>query len=252
VRAVSRPAVLLARGAALVALWAAWELAARSGLLYEGVVPSSLRVAAALVGELGDRLFWRDAAWTTLEIAAGFAIGTAVGVAAGLTLGGARLAARAAGPYLHGLATTPKIIFLPIVMLLCGVGAGSKIGMAALSAFFPVAIATIAGMASIDGVLVRVARSFDASRWDMVRKVYLPALVAPIVTGMRLGLGVATIGVLLAEIKFSDRGLGHRAIQYYQFFRIAEMYAVLLASFALAVAANAAMGRLARRRAGRT
>jgi NitT/TauT family transport system permease protein len=81
-----------------------------------------------------------------------------------------------------------------------------------------------------------------------VRKVYLPALVAPIVTGLRLGLGVATIGVLLAEIKFSDRGLGHRAIQHYQFFRIAEMYAVLIASFALAVAANAAMGRLARRR----
>jgi NitT/TauT family transport system permease protein len=60
---------------------------------------------------------------------------------------------------------------------------------------------------------------------------------------MRLGLGVAIIGVLLAEIKFSDRGLGHLAIQHYNFFRVADMYAVLLLTFALAVVANALMSR---------
>ncbi|MBI3512521.1 MAG: ABC transporter permease subunit [Proteobacteria bacterium] len=243
-----RHAVLAVRLATVLALWGAWELLARSGLLYEGVVPSSLRVAAALAAELGDPLFYRDALWTAYEIVAGFALGTLAGVAAGIALGARRFAAAAAGPYIHGLASTPKIVFLPIVMLLCGVGAGSKIGMAALSAFFPVVIAAIAGMAEVDAVLVRVARSFNASASDLVRKVYLPSLVVPVTSGMRLGLGVATIGVLLAEIKFSDRGLGHRAIQHYQFFRVADMYAVLLATFALAVAANALMGRLARRR----
>jgi ABC-type nitrate/sulfonate/bicarbonate transport system permease component len=85
-----------------------------------------------------------------------------------------------------------------------------------------------------------------------VRKVYLPSLIEPAIVGMRLGLGVATIGVLLAEIKFSKAGLGHLAIQYYNFFRVADMYAVLLLTFALAVAANALMGyvgnRLVRRR----
>jgi NitT/TauT family transport system permease protein len=243
-----RRAVLAVRLATLAALWGAWEATARSGLLYEGVVPSSLAVAAALATELADPAFWRDALWTAGEVIAGFALGTIAAVAAGVALGTRRFAAAAAGPYIHGVASTPKIVFLPIVMLLCGVGAGSKVGMAALSAFFPVVIATVAGMAEVDGVLVRVARSFNATTGDLVRKVYLPALVAPITTGMRLGLGVATIGVLLAEIKFSDRGLGHRAIQHYQFFRVADMYAVLLATFALAVAANALMGRLAARR----
>jgi ABC-type nitrate/sulfonate/bicarbonate transport system permease component len=132
-------------------------------------------------------------------------------------------------------------------MLLFGAGLGSKIGMGALSAFFPVVVATAAGMGGVSPVLLRVARSFNATPWQVVRKVYLPSLIEPAITGMRLGLGVAIIGVLLAEIKFSNRGLGHIAIQHYNFFRIADMYAVLLITFALAVAANALMGRAAAR-----
>jgi ABC-type nitrate/sulfonate/bicarbonate transport system permease component len=119
--------------------------------------------------------------------------------------------------------------------------------MGALSAFFPVAIATAEGMRSVDPVLVRVAQSFNASAWQIVRTVLLPSLVEPVITGMRLGLGVAIVGVLLAEIKFAKAGLGHLAIQHYNFFRTDDMYAVLLITFALALAANALMGSLGRR-----
>ena len=104
--------------------------------------------------------------------------------------------------------------------------------------------AVAAGMSQVNPVHVNVARGFNASFLQIVRMVYLPSLVGPMITGMRLGLGVAIIGVLLAEIKFSDRGLGHLAIQHYNFFRVADMYAVLLLTFALAVLANALMGRI--------
>lgn len=242
IAAAPRPSVLAIRVATVLVIWAIWEGLARSGLIYEGVVPSSLLVLKGMARELGAADFYRDVAITGYEVVTGFVLGTTAGMAAGIALGLRRFADDAAAPYVQGLAATPKIIFLPILMLLFGVGSGSKIAMGALSAFFPVVVATAGGMKGINPVLVRVARSFNASSWQIVRKIYLPSLVEPAITGMRLGLGVATIGVLLAEIKFSKAGLGHLAIQYYNFFRVADMYAVLLLTFALAVAANALMG----------
>ncbi|HVM80843.1 MAG TPA: ABC transporter permease subunit [Stellaceae bacterium] len=239
--------VLAIRAATLLAIWAAWEALARSGLVYEGLVPSSLAVAASMIRQLSEQAIYLDAFQTAYEVVAGFAAGSAAGISAGLLLGARRFADRAAAPYVQGLAATPKIVFLPILMLALGVGAGSKIGMGALSAFFPVLIATAEGMQGVSPVLLRVARSFNASGLQIVRTVLLPSLAEPILTGMRLGLGVAIVGVLLAEIKFAKAGLGHLAIQHYNFFRTADMYAVLLITFALALAANALMGAAGRR-----
>jgi ABC-type nitrate/sulfonate/bicarbonate transport system permease component len=238
---------LAVRVATVLVVWAGWEALAQSGLVYEGIVPSSLAVLASMIRQLSERTIYLDALQTAYEAIVGFAVGSAAGVSLGLLLGARSFADRAAAPYLQGLAATPKIVFLPILMLVLGVGAGSKIGMGALSAFFPVAIATAEGMRSVDPVLVRVAQSFNASAWQIVRAVLLPSLVEPVMTGMRLGLGVAIVGVLLAEIKFAKAGLGHLAIQHYNFFRTADMYAVLLITFALALAANALMGSLGRR-----
>ncbi|MGE5202491.1 MAG: ABC transporter permease [Acidobacteriota bacterium] len=238
---------LAVRVATVLAVWAAWEALARSGLVYEGIVPSSVSVIASMIRQLSERTIYLDALQTAYEAVAGFAAGSAAGVSLGLLLGARRFADRAAAPYLQGLAATPKIVFLPILMLVLGVDTGSKIGMGALSAFFPVAIATAEGMRSVDPVLVRVAQSFNASAWQIVRAVLLPSLLEPVITGMRLGLGVAIVGVLLAEIKFAKAGLGHLAIQHYNFFHTADMYAVLLITFALALAANALMGAVGRR-----
>lgn len=243
----SARAVLLIRIATLLAIWLAWELLARSGLVYEGVVPSSFAVFAAMGRQLVQPAFYNDVLVTGYEVLAGFVIGTAFGTATGIALGVRRFADEAAAPYIQGLAATPKIIFLPILMLLFGVGSGSKIALGALSAFFPVVVATASGMKTVKPALVRVARSFNASTWQIVCKIYLPSLVEPAIIGMRLGLGVAFVGVLLAEIKFSSAGLGHVAIQYYNFFHVADMYAVLLITFGLAVAANALMGAIGRR-----
>lgn len=238
--------ILIIRVATLLLLWAAWEAAARSGLFYEGIIPSSLLVFKSMAKHAVDPVFYGHLVRTVYEVVIGFALGTIIGLGGGILLGANRFADTAAAPYLHGLASTPKIVFLPILMLLFGAGPGSKIGMGAFSAFFPLVIAVAAGMSQVSSVHIRVARGFNASFLQIVRTVYLPSLVAPAITGMRLGLGVAIIGVLLAEIKFSDRGLGHLAIQHYNFFRVADMYAVLLLTFALAVLANAVMGQAGR------
>ncbi len=235
------------RLATLLAVFGAWEIVARSGWLYQDVVPPLEAIGVAFARMLVDAPTWRHLAVTAWEVGAGFAIGFAAGAAFGLVCGARRVFGAAVAPYVDGLAAAPKIIFLPIAMLLLGTGIGSKVALGALSAFFPVAINTAAGLRQLNPVYARVGRSFRLSAWRMASRVYLPALRESLVTSMRLGFGLAVVGVLLAEIKLSSAGLGFLANDDYNQFRIADLYAVILLIFILAVGINGLMGRLHRR-----
>lgn len=230
--------------AALALLVLGWEALSWSGLFYRGVIPSILSISAALAGLLVQPSFYANLLTTLGEVLGAVAIGATLGFVAGILIGGTRLARRAYEPALHYLAPTPKIVFLPILITLFGVGPASKVAMGAVSCFFPVALSVIGGMVLVNPVHLRVARGFGLSRWRTILSVYLPSLVAPVLTGLRLGLGVAVIGCLLSEIKLSNRGLGFIAIQYYGQFRIPEMYAVLIVIFLLAGLANTGLSRL--------
>jgi ABC-type nitrate/sulfonate/bicarbonate transport system permease component len=227
--------------AACVALW---EGLARTGWFYRGVIPTTASVAVALVGEVARPEFYRHCGITLAEVSAGFVAGGLAGVALGILFGARHFLWRAAAPYVNAIGSTPKIVFLPILFLLFGVGIESKMAKGALSTFFPVVVSTTAGMLAINPVWLRVGASFRLTRWQTITKIYMPAMVRPVVTGMRLGLGVGIIGVLVAEIKYANGGLGYLAIQYYTQFDIPRMYAMLLIIFALAVLANVGMTRL--------
>ena len=222
----------------------AWEILAQSGVLYRDVVPSWLAIGGAVYRLLINPEFYWHLGVTAGEIGTGLVIGGLSGLVVGLVLGGNRLLARAYEPYLYYLGPTPKIIFFPIMIMWFGVGPGSKVAMGAISCFFPIALSTAAGMRSIDKVLIRVGRSFRANTWQMVTRIYLPAMRHPIVNGVRLGLGVAIIGTLLAETKLSNRGIGFLIIQAYSIFDMPRMYAMLIVLFVLAIGANALVGRL--------
>ncbi|HTR57900.1 MAG TPA: ABC transporter permease [Casimicrobiaceae bacterium] len=227
----------------LVALLA-WEGLAASGLVIHDVVPSLVKIASALWKLLSTAPLYANLGATLYEVALSLVIGGVTGAIVGLVLGGNRFLGRAFEPYLHYLGPTPKIIFFPIMIMWFGVGGGSKIAMGALSCFFPVALSTAVGMRQIEPVLVRVGQSFRASTAQMVAKIYLPAMRPAMLTGLRLGLGVAVIGVLLAETKLSNRGLGYLVIQRYTNFDMPGMYAILIVVFLLAIVANALLSRL--------
>jgi NitT/TauT family transport system permease protein len=237
------PATLL-RIALVLVLLIAWQAAAASGIFYNKVVPSLPAIGLALWTLLSGSELYVNMAVTGLELLAAMAIGTLAGVAVGLALGVSRALGRAVEPILYYIGPTPKIVFLPILIVMFGVGAGSKIAIGVASCFFPVVLSVAAGVRGIDPVLIRVGRSFHASAWQMVRKIYLPALVPPLVNGVRLGLGVGIIGILLAETVLSNRGLGFMAIQDYNHFQIADMYAILIVIFAVAITLNAAIARV--------
>jgi NitT/TauT family transport system permease protein len=221
-----------------------WELLARSGLLYRDVVPSLVAIGAALYTLLANpEYYWH--LWVTFgEIGTGLVIGGLSGLVVGIALGANRFLAECYERFLYYLGPTPKIIFFPIMIMWFGVGPGSKVAMGAISCFFPIALSAAAGMRQIDEVLIRVGRSFRANTWQMATKIYLPAMRHPIINGVRLGLGVAVIGTLLAETKLSNRGVGFLIIQAYSLFDMPRMYAMLIVLFVLAIGANALVGRL--------
>jgi ABC-type nitrate/sulfonate/bicarbonate transport system permease component len=237
-----RTVTLLRVGIVVTALLV-WELVAASGLLYRDVVPSLLAIGKALATLLTDPAYYWHLGVTLGEIALALVIGGSAGLLVGLVLGGNRFLGRAFEPYLYYLGPTPKIIFLPVLIMWFGVGPASKVAMGALSCFFPIALSVAAGMRQIKPVLIRVGRSFRAQPWQMALKIHLPAMRYPIVNGVRLGLGVALIGTLLAETKLSNRGIGFLIIQAYSLFDMPRMYAMLIVLFALAIGANSMMDR---------
>ena len=237
--------VLWLRAAIIVVVLAVWEAVAASGLLFRDVVPSLAVIGKAIGRLLATPDFYRNLSITAAEIAGALLIGGLAGVVVGIAIGANRFLARAYESFIYYLGPTPKIIFFPIMIMWFGVGPGSKVAMGVLSCFFPIAVSAAGGMREIDKVLIRVGRSFRVTTWQMVSKIYLPAMRAPIVNGIRLGLGVAIIGTLLAETKLSNRGLGYLIIQAYSVFDMPRMYALLTVLFVLSIGVNALIGRLA-------
>lgn len=236
--------VLLVRIAIVAAVLLTWEAVARSGLLFQDVVPSLVAIGGALARLLSDPVFYGNLGVTVGEVGLALAIGGLSGLTVGILLGGSPFLSRAYEPFVYYLGPTPKIIFFPVMIMWFGVGPGSKVAMGAVSCFFPIAISAASGMREIERVLIRVGRSFRASPRQMLTKIYLPAMRRPIVNGIRLGLGVAIIGTLLAETKLSNQGLGYLVIQTYTTFDMPRMYALLIALFVLSIGANALIGRL--------
>jgi NitT/TauT family transport system permease protein len=184
---------------------------------------------------------------TSAELLVAMVTGGIAGIVVGLWLGGSRFASRAFERWIDYLGPTPKIILFPVLILIFGVGVQSKMAMGAVSCFFPIAISGASGLRGVDPVLVRVGRSFRARLDQRLFKIYLPAMVAPLLNGARLGFGVALIGVLLAETKLSKEGIGFMVMDAYQRFDMPRMYGLLITTVGIAAAVNMLLAFLAHR-----
>jgi NitT/TauT family transport system permease protein len=223
-----------------------WELAGSSGLFFRGVLPSTWLIVQAGFELLSSASFYRHLWVTGYEVLASFAIGCVSGTLVGLALGANRYTGAVFEPFIYYLAPTPKIVFLPILLVLFGVGPPSKIALGSISAFFPMALGVAASVRQVPPVLLKVGKTFNMTTWQTVRMIYLPALVPPIANGLRIGLGIAIVGCLLSEYKLAREGLGFLAGNFYDEFRVPQMLAVLIIIFALASMGNALIERVVR------
>lgn len=239
--------ILAIRLGTVVLFLAVWELVARSGLVPGEILPPASAVFASLITLFESDTIWLDIYVSVYEIVVGFIVGSAFGLTLGAVMGANNYLYRLFEPLIYYLGAVPKIILFPILILFLGTGLESKVGMAAITAFFPIVVNTALAVREVKPIYVRAARSMGATRTQLYGKVYVPAMLGPALSGMRLGLGVAITGALLAETDVAQLGLGFRAIELYSQLRIAEMYAVILMIFIGAAVINFGIGSLIRR-----
>ncbi|MFQ5826615.1 MAG: ABC transporter permease [Dehalococcoidia bacterium] len=244
----------LIQGGTILAVILAWEIVGRSMPALSLFFPPFEEIARAGWRMLAAGEFNEHLATTGYELLWGFALGAGLGILVGIFLGSNRFFGGVLEPFVYYVAVVPKIIIFPIFVLFLGIGLWSKVAMGASSAFFPIAINTMVGIHEVNPILVRVARTLGAGTLHIYTKVYLPAIVGPIVAGLRVGMGVAVIGTLIAETKLAKSGLGLMAIEQYDELLMPEMYSVLVIIFAGAMALNWGMSiiyaRVTRYRAG--
>jgi len=142
------------------------------------------------------------------EFVVGLGLSIAVGLPFGLIMGRSRTLDVLLDPYVTALNATPRLIWLPLLIIWVGIGIWSKILIVFLGAVFPLLINTYTGVKNVDRVLVNMVRSFGAREWHVMKMVVLPYAVPYIVAGLRLAVGRAVLGVVVGEFFASTKGLG--------------------------------------------
>ncbi|MDB5371739.1 MAG: aliphatic sulfonate transporter, partial [Belnapia sp.] len=145
------------------------------------------------------------------------------GVVVGLAVGTWKPLEKLVEPMIELLRPIPPLAFLPMMVLLFGIGEMSKIAFIAYAAFFPVFTTTLEGIKYVDPVLIRAASSLGASRTDLFRYVVLPAATPSIITGLRLGFGLSFFVIVAAEFIAADSGLGYMINDARTFFLVSQM-----------------------------
>jgi NitT/TauT family transport system permease protein len=186
----------------------AWQAIVLAGGYPPFILPGPASVAARFVQAWADGTIAPHLATTLVEILLGFAVGGVVALLVGVLLARSRLAERLLSPYLVAAQATPVLALAPLIALWFGSGLLSKVIICALIVFFPVAVATMVGVRSVDPRLVEMARSFRATRWQLISKLEVPAALPAILGGMRVGVTLAVIGAIVGEWAGAERGLG--------------------------------------------
>lgn len=145
---------------------------------------------------------------SAVEFLLGLGLAIMAGLPLGLIMGRSSVADAMFDPYVTALNATPRIVFLPVLILWLGLGIWSKIMIVFIGALFPLLINTYEGVKNVDRVLVNVVRSFGANEWQVMKMVVLPNSLPYIVVGFRLAIGRAILGVVVGEFYGATKGLG--------------------------------------------
>jgi len=186
-------------------------------------------------------LFASGVIWAPLGVsAAGFAIGLGIAIVIalplGILIGRSETLNALFDPFITAFNATPRLVFLPLVLLWFGLGLWSKVVIVAFGAIFPLLINTHEGIRNADRLLINVVRSFGAKEWDVVRIVVVPNALPYILTGLRLAIGRAVLGVVVSEFFGSDQGLGVMMVQAASQYKVNIVFAGMIVFMTLSLA----------------
>jgi len=233
-----------------VVLFGGWELVGRLRLVDPELLPPLSEVSALLWGFLQDPRFIADLGLTASEVAVAFVIAAPLAISTGFLLGERVHLAEAFNPVVHFILAIPQSIFLPVFILAFGISFLEKVLFGITHAYFVIVVNSFAAVRSIPRPLVSAARVFGATPAQIYTRIYLPAMLPLILTGLRLGMIFCIIGVLLAEMYASRRGIGRLIFSWGESYQVPELMAGILLISVLTVAVNETM-RLAELRVSR-
>jgi NitT/TauT family transport system permease protein/putative hydroxymethylpyrimidine transport system permease protein len=227
------PALLLA------ALIGAWQVAASTGAIAEALslesylVPSPAEIASALWENRG---LLAENAWVTLrEIVFGILAAIVVGIGFAVAMHRWRVVRDASYPLIIASQTIPVVVISPILVVWFSYGITPKIFIVALISFFPITIATLAGLQSVEPEAVKLMRSLDASRRQLFWRVEAPTAMPQLFTGTKIAVVIAPIGAVFAEWAGSNAGLGHLIQSDLAYLEVAREFATVAVLSAMAL-----------------
>jgi len=190
----------------LIGLIVLWDLVVRAFDVKPFILPTPWMVGQALVRDFGSLV--HHGTTTMQEVLAGFALSVLVGVPLALAIASSPLFERSAYPLLVGSQAVPKIAIAPLFVIWFGFGIAPKILMAFLISFFPVVVAGVVGLRSVEAEKLYLARSMGATRWQTFAMFRLPSALPSLFGGLKLAITFAVTGAIVGEFIGADRGLG--------------------------------------------
>src|SRR6476661_2766075 len=196
-------------GVSVFIFLAIWELCGNTFQLINPMfmsAPSLIIKAAWQMFASGE--IWNDLYISGIEFAWGYILSIVGAIPFGIAIGWYKKFAYVCDPFVNAMNATPRVALLPLVIIWLGIGILSKVGIIFLGAVFPLIINTRDGVKTTPHNLLTAARSFGASEWILFRSVVLPSTIPFILSGLRLGLGRAIVGVMVGELYAATAGIG--------------------------------------------
>jgi NitT/TauT family transport system permease protein len=225
-----------------IGLLIAWEIAARLDIIDVRFFPAPSTIIAVLIELARSGELMENVTISLQRIFLGFLLGSVPGVVIGIVMGISRPVRAFVEPLIAATYPIPKSSILPLILLIFGLGEMSKVMMVAIGVFYPIAINSTAGVLQISPIYLDVGKSFKASRWDTFRSIALPGALPFIMTGVKLGMGLALILIAVAEMVGARSGIGFMIWSAWETFSVGRMYAglfvIALIGFVLSLLVN--------------
>lgn len=235
----------LVRGISLILFMCFWEFTGRRMDPIFMTYPTAVFQAAIGLAASGELL--RGLLQSLGPFIIGMAISIVFGIALGLAMGLSRVFEYAVDPYVNALNAIPRVALVPLIILWCGLGVLAKVVIVVSVAIFPIIINTYSGVRDVRGVLLDVGNAYSATRWQSLRFIVLPAAMPFIMAGIRLGLSLGIIGMIVAEFFTAINGLGGIIVEYGNTFQTAKMFVAIFVVGTMGVVLTEAAMALERR-----
>jgi len=239
-------AVLATQLVILVAFLAFWEHATSRNSAVAFMFGSPSAIAGFLGQMVRDGSLWRDTYVTGLETLLGFFVGNLFGTVIGLSLWYSRFVSRVVEPFVIALGSIPIIALAPIIIIWFGTGLISKVAMSTLSVVIVALVTSYKGAVGVDADQINLMRTLGASKFQIFRKLVVPASLADIFAGLKLTVGFALIGAIVGEFMSSSEGLGHAIFKAGSLYVIPKVFAALVVTIALALFLTFIVGKIER------